>query len=52
MMESQKVEAIATKQFNAKGEISLSNNEEDKTDIKDDISLNQANNKYPLLLQL
>ena len=43
MIKRRKVEAIAAKQDRAKGEISSSNEEEDKSNIKDNTDLNQAN---------
>lgn len=51
MVEKRKTEAIAVKLHRAKREISLSSEEEDKSNTRDDIDPDKTNDKYPLLLQ-
>lgn len=42
------MEAIIAKQHKTRGRISSSNKEEDESDIRDNINLDQDNDKYPL----
>lgn len=50
MIEKRKVEVIAVKWCKARGKISSSNEKKDKSDIRKDTDLDQANNKYPVKL--
>ena len=50
IMERRKAEAMAAKRYRARGGMSLSNEEEDKSDSGDDTDPDQANNEYPLQL--
>lgn len=50
IIKRQKAEAMATKQHRVRGEISLSSEKEDESDIRDDTNLDQANDKYSLQL--
>ena len=50
MIEKGKTKAMTAKWRRARGGISLSNKEEDKSDTKDNIDLDQSNDKYPLQL--
>lgn len=51
MVERRKAETLAAKRYKAKGKISLSVEEEDENNTKDDMDLDQADDKYPLSLQ-
>ena len=50
IIERWKAEAMAGKRCKTRKKISLSIEEEDKSDIKDDTDPDQTNNKYPLQL--
>ena len=46
----QKAEAMTAKQCRARGKMSLSSVKKDESNTKNDINLDQAENKYPLQL--
>ena len=48
MMERQKAKAMAAKRHRTRVGISLFIEKKDKSDIKDNMDLKQANDKYPL----
>lgn len=50
ILEKRKAEAMVIKQRRARRDISLSSKDEDERDIEEDIDLDKADDKYPLLL--
>lgn len=52
MIKRHKAEAIVAKQYKTKGKIYLSNKKNNKSDTRNNIDSDQANNKYSLPLQL
>lgn len=52
MIKRRKVEAMVAKQYRARGEINQSSEEEDESNTRDNMDLDQADDKYLLPLQL
>lgn len=51
LVKGQKVEVMVAKWYRDRREISLSSEEENKSDIGDDIDLDKTDDKYPLPFQ-
>lgn len=50
IVERRKAKAITSKQYRARGGISLSSEKKDESDTRNNIDLDQVNDKYPLQL--